>query len=234
MALHDAYQHIHNSLAHVGLAEYVEPYTHVSAVEALRLRHRPKLVRFLMIAESHVRKSESQFSGSGPGLIFNPTHPTPWWTDLLVPGFGGTKSRSPRHYREKCLARLSEVGFWVLDASILALSGYQKVDPNWEPRPFDDYSEQIVRDSWFYYNSAVLDSILQQPHKPVIVIYTRVMDMLGEQLGAELTGTSYLIKFRCRANSTFYAADSYRFGTRRFCEAAREAGMEECLKDVTG
>jgi hypothetical protein len=231
MGLKEAYKQTHRCLSGVGLGECVEPYTHVSAVDALRLEYRPKFVRFLIIAESHVRKSDGQFAETGPGLVFNPRHPTPWWEDLLFPGFGGTASKSV-FYREKCLARLKDNGFWVLDASILALSGYQKVDPNWGPRPLDDYRQQVVRDSWHYYTGAILDSILTQKEKPVVVLYTRVLEMLGEQLRADVAVSSFLLKFRRGSNDSIYEATTYPHGTSRFREAAIQAGLERCLRKI--
>jgi hypothetical protein len=200
MGLKEAYKQTHRCLSGVGLGECVEPYAHVSAVDTLRLEYRPKFVRFLIIAESHVRKSDG--SSRKPGPVSCSTQgilPRGGRTSCFQDLGHGIKSA---FYREKCLARLKDNGFWVLDASILALSGYQKVDPKWGPRPVDDYRQQVVRDSWHYYTGAILDSILTQKEEPVIVLYTRVLEMLGEQLRADVAGSSFLLKFRRGSNDS--------------------------------
>jgi hypothetical protein len=159
--LRGLYDSVRAKLAGVGLAQYLEPYAHVSETEALRQSFRPDFVRLVIVAESHVRKSDGDFQENGPGLVYNPQYSTPWWDDLLFPGFGGTASKGIP-YRAKCLQRLRDSGVYVLDASVISLSGYQRVDSSWPRRPLDACREQIIRDCWVGFTGDQLDQIHYQ------------------------------------------------------------------------
>lgn len=86
-----------------------------------------------------------------------------------------------------------------------------------------------MRHSW---PRSILDSILEQKEKPVIVLYHRVLEMLGEQLRADVASDSFLLKFRVASNSDRYETSEYEYGTSRFREAARKAGPENCLQKM--
>src|ERR1039457_3918441 len=63
--------------------DIVEPFDHVEEVERLRQRNRPRQVKLLLIAESHVRVSDDQFARRGAGFLYEPRYTTRWWNDLI-------------------------------------------------------------------------------------------------------------------------------------------------------
>ena len=229
--LKDLYKHLRTTLAGVDLDKYVEPYEHVRGNESLRQSFRPGLVRLVVIAESHVRKPDADLSENGPGLVYNPQYKTPWWKDLLFPGFGGTPSESIP-YRAKCLKRMKESGVYVLDASIIALSGYQRVDSKWPRRPFGAYDGTIVRDCWAHYTGRELDQMIAENPDVVVVLYTTVRDMLGGALRSDVAKGAVLLKFRGKGNERVYEEPNYMFGTQSFCSATKSAGLSACLKKI--
>ncbi len=222
------YGEIREALAGVGLAQYIEPYSHVNETEGLRHSFRPDFVRLVIIAESHVRKPDADFRESGPGLVYNPQYRTPWWNDLFFPGFGGTRSNSVL-YRERCLRQLRECGVYVMDASVIALSGYQRVDPKWPRRPFDLYREQIIRDCWVRHTMHELDLIIARNPDVVVVMYKTVGDMLGQELRADVAQGTFPLKFRVASNERVYEKTYYQFGTQSFCAATKQAGLSSSL-----
>ena len=229
--LRELYRDVRAALAGVGLEQYVEPYAHVNVTEALRQSFRPDLVRLVIVAESPVRKPDPDFRENGPGLVYNPQYPTPWWDDLLFPGFGGTRSKSIP-YRAKCLRRMRECGVYVIDASIIALSGHQRVDSSWPRRPFDAYREQLIRDCWVRLTGHELDLIIARNPDVVVVLYTTVRDMLGRELRADVAERAFPLKFRCAGNERVYEEPDYPFGTQAFCTATKHAGLSASLKRI--
>lgn len=160
--------------------DVVEPFAHVEAVERLRQQNRPEQVKLLLIAESHVRVSGDQFDRRGCGFIYEPRYTTPWWRDLFLPAFGSKhKGRLTPELKARMLERMRSAGFWVLDASILSLSGYQKVAPV-ENRPFSraPYTRGLEREipelSWRDHVDATFSSVMSSPNPPVLAAYRRI------------------------------------------------------------
>lgn len=230
--LRELYGELRIALERVDLEQYLEPYEHVHTTELLRQSFRPGFVRLVIVAESHVRKQDADFRENGPGLVYNPRYSTPWWTDLLFPGFGGTSSKSIP-YRAKCLQRMKESGVYVLDASIIELSGYQRVDSNWPRRPFDAHREQLIRDCWMTFTGLELDRIIAGNPNVVVVLYTTVRDMLGGELRRDVAELAFPLKFRGAGNQKLYEEPDYPFGTRSFSAATKRAGLSACFRKIS-
>ena len=177
-------------------AEYLEPLSHVQEVGELRQQFRPKQVKLLVIAESHVRGL------SKPGFIYDRAYYTPWWPKLLRPAFGDDITREG----------LQDRGVWILDMSIIALSGYRKLYPESPNRPFDSLANQIFTTSWLH----CVQRDFEQAACSNVVYF-----LLPASL--QLSGTP--LKFCARSNASRYKNPDYRFGTARFIEAVRAAGL---------
>ena len=227
----ELYRDLRSMLSGVGLEQYLAPYEDVIRTESLRQSFRPDLVRLVIIAESHVRKPPADFRENGPGLVYNPQYSTPWWRDLLFPGFGGTPSKSVL-YRAKCLQRMKESGVFVLDASIIALSGYEKVDPRWPRRPFDKHLEKIIRECWARFTGWELDLIIKENPDVVVALYTGVREVLGGELRSDVAERAFPLKFRVASNEKVYEEPDYQFGTQSFRAATKCAGLSACLKRI--
>lgn len=224
--LEQTYCRLRERLQKTGHSAYVEPYAHVEQVDALRHQYRPHDVRLLIVAESHVRRSNEVFLQRGPAFIYNPRYYTPWWTELLLPALGGTPGTNANK-RAEYLYRLRDSGIWIQDASILSLSGYRTVQTEWEPRPFTTVEKDVVETSWFGYVQQEFASVWQQPHKPVLCVFERISHVLPSEVREQAIPLRFLSP---GPNSrTRYRSPEYRFGTQRFCEAARQAGVENCL-----
>ena len=152
-----AYNDLCVLLRNADLDQYIEPIKHVLEVERSRRFYRPSTdVKFLLIAESHVRVSPDRFTNKGPGFIYEYRYYTPWWGDFILPAFGTVRpigdvpTRQPANSanRFRWLECLKSNGFWLLDVSLLSLSGYQKVDPHWPGRPLDKLATRIIKTSW--------------------------------------------------------------------------------------
>jgi len=224
-AINDAYDCIRACLRGCDLEPYIEPLSHVLQVDALRQANRPKEdVRLLLIAESHVRRPDRYVQLFGPGFLYNPNYYTSWWGDLFLPAFGG-RLRASRKNRQGYLRAMQNAGFWVLDMSLIALSRYDKVNPDWPARPFDSYQEQIVRDSWFYVVEAEVQKVMNQATPPVVCVYDRVSYVLPHTLLSQAA----ILKFNTPANAVQYRQPNYPFGAERFRQAAVAAGLHHCL-----
>lgn len=79
-SIHRLYDNVGVLLHEAGVGDYVEPVEHVLEVERLRQAYRPHgEVKFLLIAESHVRVSPDHFASKGSGFIYEHRYYTPWW-----------------------------------------------------------------------------------------------------------------------------------------------------------
>lgn len=225
-ALEQTYHRLLHLLQETGHSAYVEPYSHVEQVDALRQQYRPRDVRLLVVAESHVRRSNDAFLQRGPAFLYNPRYYTPWWTELLLPALGGTPGTNAQK-RAAYLARMQNCGIWMLDVSILSLSGYRTMRAEWEPRPFTAVEQKVVITSWFGYVQQEFASVWQQPRKPVLCVFERISYVLPTDARAIAIPLRFLSP---GANSRIrYRSPEYRFGTERFREAARQAAVESCL-----
>ncbi len=177
---------------------YLEPLADVKRVDAWRRQFRPKTVRFLLVAESHVRRRQ------GPGFIYDPQYYTPWWHNLLRPAFGKDVTRQ----------RLQELGVWILDMSVIALAGYRSVYPELGTnRPFDGVSAQIFSASWEHY----VRHEFEEANCPHMAYFDRVKASLPVVFGTPL-------KFCVPSNSSRYSEPGYEYGTARFIQAVRDGG----------
>lgn len=199
----------------------VEPFDHVLQVERLRLERRPQGdVRLLLIAESHVRIRD--IGNKGAGFVFEPRYYTPWWRNLFLPSFGAAFTRTTHPIRGRCLQSLSSAGFWLLDASVLSLSGYKKVGCD-QSRPFErTLTRQIVQLSWEKHVRQHYESVMRQTSKPVVVAFENVAEVLP-------IAADFKIKFEVKANSRVYRTPEYGWGTHTFKKAAKLAGLDSCL-----
>lgn len=208
----------------------LEPIEHVREVERLRQLYRPQCgkLRLLLLAESHVVVSDLS---KGVGFIYEPRYYTPWWHDLILPGFGADPKRTTADLREKYLTRLRDEGFWLLDISIIALSGYRKVERDWPNRPFDMHSGRIRKEfsqlSWDgHVRGLFLDIVLREA--PVVAAFESVTWILP----SEAPCTIHPIKFRTKSNNRVYRSPDYKGGTHSFKDLAERAGLEHCLRGV--
>ena len=199
----------------------VEPFDHVLQVERLRLERRPKEnVRLLLIAESHVRTRD--ISSKGAGFVFEPKYYTPWWQNLFLPSFGAAFSKTTRSIRDRCLHSLTNAGFWLLDASVLSLSGYRR-SGTIQSRPFErTVTRQIVQVSWETHVRQHYELVMQQASKPVVVAFVNVAEVLSIK-------PDFRVKFEAKANSRIYRTPEYGWGTHTFKKAAKLAGLDSCL-----
>ena len=206
----------------------IEPFTHVARVEELRHQYRPAgPIRLLLVAESHVRTAEADFATKGVQFLYEHRYYTPWWGDLLLPGFGASSDGTTAGVRQDYLERMQAAGFWLLDVSILALSGYEKVGAS-TSRPFEARREQLLRTSWSSHVRALFQHVLTQPTPPVIVAFDNVADVLPLPLRNRVPR----LKFKNQKNTKQYRSPSYDGGTATFAAAARQAGLATCLRDL--
>ena len=224
--LEQTYQFLRSRLEETGHSAYIEPYSHVEQVDALRQQYRPRDVRLLVVAESHVRRSDDAFLQRGPAFLYNPRYYTPWWTELLLPALGGTPGTNAEK-RAAYLTRMQDCGIWMLDASVLSLSGYRTTQADWEPRPFTAVEQEIVKTSWAGYVQHEFASVWRQQRKPVLCVFERINHVLPTDVRTQAIPLRFLSP---GANSRVcYRSPEYRFGTERFREAARQAGVANCL-----
>ena len=181
--------------------DYLEPFCDVERVHHLRQQFRPKATRLVILAESHVRKPQ------GPGFIYDATYYTPWWRDLLRPA--GIES----------LKQLQDSGIWILDASVIALSGYRNMNRDWPARPFDAHLEAIFETSWTNYLAAEFEQVSSAP----LIYFERAAHMLPQQ--ARRNGTPLRFNGPRHPKALRYTDPAYRYGTARFIEAVRAAGL---------
>ena len=120
---------------------------------------------------------------------------------------------------------MQSAGFWVLDMSVIALSRYNKVNPDWPARPFDSYQQQIVQDSWFYVVESEFQKVMNQATPPVVCVYDRVSSVLPHTLLKQ----AVILKFNTPANAAEYRQPHYPFGAERFRQASAAAGLHNCL-----
>jgi hypothetical protein len=182
-------------------SDYLEPFCDVERVDHLRQQFRPKSTRLVILGESHVRKQQ------GPGFIYDAGYYTPWWRDLLRPA------------GIECLEQLQDSGIWILDASVIALSGYRNVNRLWPGRPFDQHSTAIFEASW----SNFLAQEFAQVDTVPVVYFERAAHMLPEQ--ARRNGTPLRFNGPRHPKALRYNDPAYRYGTARFIEAVRAAGL---------
>src|SRR5262249_3096400 len=109
--LKHTYQLLRDTLSDHPSKGWIETFDHVWEVEHLRIQQRPKHIRLLLIAESHVRVRDLQVKGAC--FIYEPRYYTPWWGDLFLPAFGAPyhKGTTPT-IRRDCLDAMREEGFW--------------------------------------------------------------------------------------------------------------------------
>jgi len=189
-------------------AAYLEPLRDVERVNELRQSFRPKTIKLLILGESHVRRRD------GPGFIYNAAYYTPWWRDLLWPAFGGRgQSRADN------LLMLQQRGVWILDASIIALSGYRNVRREWPARPLDPYRNEIFAASWDAFVRNEFESASSAP----VVYFESAAAMLPAATRAN--GTALRFNGPRSAKTLRYTDPAYRYGTARFGEAVRAAGL---------
>ena len=188
--------------------EFLEPFRDVERVNDLRQTFRPKLTKLIIIGESHVRR------GNGPGFIYDPAYYTPWWRDLLHPAFGigGLPRTDGLNY-------LCESGVWILDASVIALSGYRNIEREWPARPLDSHLNAILAASW----NAFVRHEFESANAAHVVYFERAAAMLPEDIRRK--GTPLRFNGPRHAKAFRYTDPQYRFGTARFIEAVRAAGL---------
>ncbi len=216
------YDAIRARLEQADLAQFMEPVEHVLEVERLRQRYRPKTeVRVLVLAESHVRVSAQQYHRSGPAFLYNERYYTPWWQHLLLPAFAPERKRTDAAARLELLAQLQAAGVWVLDASLISLSGYRKVKTGWPNRPLEAARKKILEISWRGHVEEQVSGILKQTQIPAICVLRSVRKMLPEQVSSGCT----ILNFRCQSNAAVYGSGGYKFGTSAFLRAIRQAGL---------
>jgi hypothetical protein len=219
------YKATFDMLSGVGLSHYVEPIEHVMEVERLRQAFRPEGdVRFLLLAESHVRMSNNSFASKGAGFVYERRYFTPWWHDLLLPALGRRQPTNPTN-RYQWPKRFKSSGFWLLDVSLLSLSGYKKVDKDWDRRPLDTRRKEIIDLAWNGHVKRLLEQLIEQRSRPVICAFEYISRVLPEEI-REHTRT---LKFRGTGNTRKYANPDYEYGTYAFRKAAEEAKIEGCL-----
>ena len=151
---------------------------------------------------------------TGPGFIYDATYYTPWWRDLLWPAFGG-RDRP----RKQNLEALRERGVWLLDMSVIALSGYRNICPAWPPRPFDSLASAIFQASWTHFVQQEWEPLARVP----LVYFERAAALLPET--ARQCGTPLRFNGPRPVTCLRYSDPAYRFGTARFVAAARAAGV---------
>ena len=215
--------------------DLVEPFAHVEAVELLRQQNRPETVKLLLVAESHVRVSDDNFSQRGCGFIYEPRYTTRWWYDLFLPGFGSNRQgRLTPDLKVRMLARMRDAGFWVLDASVLSLSGYAKVGSQ-ENRPFSKapygstLEGKLLDLSWRTYVQATFCALMTAPNPPVLAAYGRISHLLPSQWRSE--AEPFLV-FPAQNNQAQYRQATFVGGTETFRRKAAAAGLETCLRGV--
>lgn len=189
-------------------SEFLEPLCDVERVNHLRQCFRPKQVKLLIIGESHVRRRE------GPGFIYDAGYYTPWWRDLLWPAFGRIDGSRAENLRFLC-----DKGVWILDASVIALSGYRNVQREWPARPLDPNLTGILAASW----NRFVRQEFESAGAAHIVYFERAGAMLPEQ--TRRNGTALRFNGPRHAKALRYNDPQYRFGSARFIEAVRAAGL---------
>ena len=196
-------------------------------VERLRWEYRPNRdVKFLLIAESHVRVSPESFASEGSGFIYERRYYTPWWHDFILPAFGEVQPTNPEN-RLRWLKRLKSSGFWLLDVSLLSLSGYRNVDHDWPRRPLDELKKEIIKVSWGCHVKNLFDETMSRGSPPVVCAFKSISDVLPPEIENQAT----IVKFRGPGNARLFRSADYRYGTQRFRDAAREAGMKGCIRE---
>ncbi len=202
--IESAYRHVEA----IAGPKFLEPLSDVQQVNHLRQQFKPAKVKLLLVGESHVRRPR------GPGFIYDPAYYTPWWRDLLWPAFGGSeRSRSDN------LHQLQDRGVWILDASIVALSGYRNIEPEWPARPLDAHLSNILFASWHAFVRHDFEAAAPEH----VVYFERAAGMLPEQVRRH--GTALRFNSPRHAKALRYTDPLYRFGTVRFIEAVRAAGL---------
>jgi hypothetical protein len=193
MDLLSTYSLIRSGLEDRELPEPLEPFEHVNEVEELRIAFRPTNTRLLLFAESHVRVTDEYFADRGAGFIYNHHYYTPWWNDLLLPALSTRevqKASLTEHARLVQLLNFQRLGFWVVDASIIALSGYKKLGKHFEGRPFDGLKGAVIQDSWEYVGP-IVDKMLNQAQPPVICYFQTVDFVLPEEVRKKSTALKF-------------------------------------------
>jgi hypothetical protein len=226
-SIHRVYDNVLAVLHEEGLGHYVEPVEHVLEVERLRRAYRPNGdVKFLLIAESHVRVSPDCFASKGSGFIYEHRYYTPWWHQFILPAFGTVQPTNPEN-RLRWLERLKSSGFWLLDVSLLSLSGYHKVDRRWAGRPLDNFTKRIINASWKGHVHHLFEQIMDQGCRPVVCAFESISDVLPPEIKDQAT----IVKFAGRGNARVFRSPNYPYGTKRFCDAAKKAGIEGCIRE---
>jgi len=213
--------------------DIIEPFAHVEAVEQLRQQNRPERVKLLLLAESHVRVPDDQFNQRGCGFIYEPRYTTPWWYDLFLPGFGSNHDgRLTPELKVGMLSRMRDAGFWVLDASVLSLSGYAKVGCP-ENRPFSKapyrrgHERELLNLSWQVYVQPIFCALMSVPNPPVLAAYRRVSHLLPSQWRSN--AEPFLV-FPPRNHQAHYRQSTFVGGTQTFRRKAADAGFGICLR----
>ena len=209
-------------LRQANIDHFLEPAEHVVEVERLRQLYRPRRdVRLLILAESHVRVTENSFRRNGPAFLYNERYYTPWWQHLLLPAFAPHIRKTDHALRKDLLEKLSSLGVWITDASLISLSGYRKVKAGWPNRPLDALRDEVLELSWRGHVGAQFSRVLNQSRVPAICVLRSVRGVLPSAENFHCT----VLNFRCPSNSKLYAQPDYDFGTNAFLHALRQAGI---------
>ena len=214
------YDAVRACLERANLSGYLEPRAHVAEVERLRCLYRPDGdVQLLVIGESHVRVSEEYFGRGGPAFIYNERYYTPWWRHLFLPAFAPETKQADAGVRLQLLREMQSRGIWVVDASLVSLSGYRKVEPGWSNRPFDSIRKALLQISWDGHVGLQVARVLKQKRAPVVCALGSVTDFLPEPVRRDV------VRLNCfgPANAAVYGREDYDFGTQAFVRAVRSA-----------
>lgn len=103
--------------------------------------------------------------------------------------------------------------------SVVALSGYRNVCQEWPARPLDRFSSAIFLASWDHF---VRQEFEAAPDAQV-VYFERAAALLPEQ--TRRNGTPLRFNGPRPASALRYGDPAYPFGTARFSQAVREAGL---------
>ena len=219
MPLETAYHSIRQLLQQANCEHFLEPFEHVEAVHRLRHQYRPTgPIKLVVIGESHVRRFLK------PGFIYDPTYYTPWWRDLLAPAFNFSHPTNAEE-RRTYLQKLQKAGFWLVDVSVIALSGYQTIHASWPKRPLDGLLEPILHASWQNYTASEIAACGSR----AFCYFTRVASVLPEHILTQ--GVPLKFNSPRPPQGLRYRDPAYPYGTARFAKVVQSLGLREHLEE---